>query len=313
MKTVLIIGAGVSGLVAAQMLRRNYNCIVVERSQALTPTNNAVMRLRSRALETAGVKLRRVKVLKSVLNSSNFVRDALSYAYKCTGEYRSDRSMPQADEIVERFVADDLLGQLSQGIDIRYGCNVNSFAVAAEEFAADHVISTIALPAALQLTLPGFDSAQFKFQKGFVVNARVSNCNAYASLYVPLESSIITRISITGDNLAIEFKFDSNYSIICRKFNDILEEVCSLIGFRQHELYDVKINSQAMHKIVPIGERKRKDYVRSLTDNFNIYSLGRFATWRPKLLADDLVRDVKLIERMMNGLDNAIVDKGEYA
>jgi hypothetical protein len=32
------------------------------------------------------------------------------------------------------------------------------------------------------------------------------------------------------------------------------------------------------------------------TDNYNIFSLGRFATWRPGLQMDDLVQDVRKIE-----------------
>ncbi len=40
------------------------------------------------------------------------------------------------------------------------------------------------------------------------------------------------------------------------------------------------------------------------TDNFNIYSLGRFATWRPGLLLDDLVNDIRVIQK--------IADHGNY-
>jgi hypothetical protein len=35
------------------------------------------------------------------------------------------------------------------------------------------------------------------------------------------------------------------------------------------------------------------------TEKFNIYSLGRFATWKPGLLLDDIVGDVNVIRRLI--------------
>jgi hypothetical protein len=37
-----------------------------------------------------------------------------------------------------------------------------------------------------------------------------------------------------------------------------------------------------------------------LTEEHNIYSLGRFATWR-QLLLDDLVKDIGVIEKLIDG------------
>ena len=57
------------------------------------------------------------------------------------------------------------------------------------------------------------------------------------------------------------------------------------------------MTSQKYAKIQPIDETARKQFLAWATDNFNIFSLGRFATWRPGLLLDDLVQDVQRIEK----------------
>ena len=51
--------------------------------------------------------------------------------------------------------------------------------------------------------------------------------------------------------------------------------------------------------MLPIDNELRKEFMHYATANFNIYSLGRFATWRPILL-DDVVDDLAVIERMMS-------------
>jgi hypothetical protein len=57
-------------------------------------------------------------------------------------------------------------------------------------------------------------------------------------------------------------------------------------------------NIQPYGKIVEIGDDLRRSIIYQLTDKYNIYSLGRFATWRP-LRADQLVKDVHKVERMV--------------
>ena len=49
-----------------------------------------------------------------------------------------------------------------------------------------------------------------------------------------------------------------------------------------------------------IDEELRKDFIYWATDKHNIFSLGRFATWRPGLLLDDLVKDIRLIDKWID-------------
>ncbi len=72
-----------------------------------------------------------------------------------------------------------------------------------------------------------------------------------------------------------------------------------LFGFqRDPVIKDVKRKTQKFGKIVQVDEDYRRSIVVRLTEEFGIYSLGRYATWRP-LLLDDVVKDIEVIERLM--------------
>ncbi|NDG64822.1 MAG: hypothetical protein EBY29_15370, partial [Planctomycetes bacterium] len=56
---------------------------------------------------------------------------------------------------------------------------------------------------------------------------------------------------------------------------------------------------QPYSKILPIDEGERRKFIVWATDQHGIYSLGRFATWRPGLLMDDVVNDVRVIRKII--------------
>ena len=64
-------------------------------------------------------------------------------------------------------------------------------------------------------------------------------------------------------------------------------------------LVGIETVNQKYGKIAPIDEGKRKALIGHLSTEHNIYSLGRFATWR-NLLLDDVVQDIAVIKRLMN-------------
>ena len=54
---------------------------------------------------------------------------------------------------------------------------------------------------------------------------------------------------------------------------------------------------------MPIDDKIRKDFIYTLTEKYNIFSVGRFATWR-QLLLDDVVNDISVIERLIASNSN---------
>jgi hypothetical protein len=55
---------------------------------------------------------------------------------------------------------------------------------------------------------------------------------------------------------------------------------------------------QKYGKIAPIDDNLRKQLLFRLTHERNIYSLGRFATWR-NILLDDVVDDIAAIKKLL--------------
>ena len=71
-------------------------------------------------------------------------------------------------------------------------------------------------------------------------------------------------------------------------------------GLRAKRLVDIKESEQEYGKIMPIDEHLRKRFIFEMTTKHNIYSVGRFATWR-QLLLDDVVEDIQHIEQFIKG------------
>ena len=88
-------------------------------------------------------------------------------------------------------------------------------------------------------------------------------------------------VETTGDDLALE-----ELSDVLDAFG--LDQVSEPLG-------TVK---QSFGKIAPIDAAIRKNLLFRLTHERNIYSLGRFATYR-NILLDDVVADIGHIKRML--------------
>jgi len=82
---------------------------------------------------------------------------------------------------------------------------------------------------------------------------------------------------------------------------ELLAKAASWIGIDAKRIGDVDIHEQKYAKILPVSDNERKRFMIWATEQFNIFSLGRFATWRPGLLLDDLVNDIRIIHRLAKG------------
>lgn len=305
---VAVIGAGHAGLIAAQMLRRELYDVTVSEIKNELPLNHAsVLRFRTDALQKAlGVPLKKVRVIKDVVDSRGIIPDSLNYAKKVTGEYRTDRSVPIKPEVVERYVYDGNLSKLlSRDLNIVYGVDAKAFPEWMQE--QSPIISTIPMDSFTD----GVTKEEFKRSHSTCITAHLVGVDAYLSAYVSNPDSFIARISVTGSLMQVDIEKglsfasgDSAYSFI--------DEALELIGI--FTLYrDVTVHAGSSTKLLPIDERERKRIIMKLTDDLNIYSVGRQATWRPKLLLDDVVDDVRKVIMMLRGYSNKLVDKKEYS
>jgi hypothetical protein len=235
----------------------------------------------------------------------------MAYSRKTNGVYRSDRSITTtSNELSDRYIAPpNLIAQMAQGLKIEFK---KKFKKPSEKSGA--VISTIPMPALMDILgyryKPFFNTVH-----GFNISATLENTYAHFSIYVPHPEIGFNRISITGDKLIIE------YSYPLLGFEDVKEfyegtakdeiflkgqvrlalEMCGIDKSISNSLREKpKAKMQQYSKILPIDENERKAFIAWASEFHNVYSLGRYAVWKPGLLLDDLVKDIRMIERFIN-------------
>jgi hypothetical protein len=135
--------------------------------------------------------------------------------------------------------------------------------------------------------------------------------DAYCSLYVPDPTFPGSRISITGSEVVVECQGD--HGDIVENSRSIIHDVCNYLGIAGADITSTKISRQKYSKILPYDENDRKRFIMWASDTWGIYSLGRFATWRPGVLLDDLVNDIRFISRVIKNSSSIYSHKKSYS
>lgn len=297
---VHIVGAGMAGLLAARLLR-HLNPIVYEAQPRLPNNHHAVLRFRTGIIGAlTNIPFRRVNLIKGIEPWVSPVADSMAYSYKNTGMRRSDRSITTGLVEAERFIAPpDFISRLAEGVNIKYNTTIMMHPGDQRPIGAP-TISTIPMPELMRHL--GYEPRQkFSMSDGCTITARIKDCDAYVSVLVPDPEQPFSRVSITGDRLIIECPRTNPERIMQGVFGksaNIAEAAAlRLFGLPAGQIYDVKTPVYSQYaKILPLeDDDERKQFMFWATDSQDIYSLGRFATWRPGLLLDDLVKDINLI------------------
>ncbi len=301
MAKIIIVGAGLAGLLAANMLKGRHEVVVLERQASLPNNHSAVLRFRSPIVsEVLGIPFRKVTVIKGVEPWLNPVADALAYSRKNLGEYRSDRSVINSSSVVERWIAPpNLIEQMAEGLDIKYETDYEYVLNRREK-----VISTIPMPALMKEV--GYSNMpRFGHMVGTNIRAKVYSCDAFVSLAVPDPHRPYSRVSVTGDELIVECPgLFTDWKEADAKVN--AERAAGLLGIPAGYLTDVSWRAQQYAKILPIDETERRRFLHWCSADAGFcWNLGRFATWRPGLLMDDLVNDVRVITKLMQSKSSA--------
>ena len=309
---MLIVGAGMAGLLAAGMIR-DKSVRVIEAANSLPNNHSAVLRFKSTAVADAlGIEFKTVKMMKCVESYGNPVANAMAYSRKCTGSSTMRSILSTGTEIHTRYIAPpDLIQQMECRVhDLRFGVPFDESEAAYNSALCVPVISTMPMPALMKI-LDYEDVPEFKFVHGANLVCKLRNVNAYVSVYVPDPSIPFNRVSITGDQMIVEFSMPGeNLRAIEEEVNilrdsktnaeKVLFSACIAVGINEANIVSYEWKVQRYSKILPIDESERRKFIMWATDKYGIYSLGRFATWRPGLLMDDVVHDVQVIRRIMN-------------
>jgi hypothetical protein len=289
-----IVGAGLGGLLAANMLRHREPGIT-EQQGHLPNNHSAVLRFRTSQIgDILGIPFKKVKLIKCAAPWKNPVADALAYSFKNMGTSRSDRSIIAGLVTEDRYIApSDLIQRMAHRVTILYN----------EPFQPtmlSPVISTIPMPALMSI-LKYAHRPDFKYISGVNIRATISDCDAYVSVMVPDPALPFSRITITGDEMIVELP---DYDLDTDSPGNLATLALDFLGMEYFRIREIKVRRQAYAKIAPIDDDVRKQFIFWATDQHGIFSLGRFATWRPHLLLDDLVNDIRLIDRWLGKTDD---------
>ncbi|USN16394.1 hypothetical protein PLUTO_00780 [Luteibacter phage vB_LflM-Pluto] len=310
MKSVTIVGAGLAGLISA--------CVFKDAQifEASGPVENhkALLRFRDESVSTiTGIPFKAVQVHKNIavdfdLHDRCTNAWANAYSMKVTGRL-GDRSIRNLSTVTRYVAPDDFYQQLVDMHSSRIQWNRPIERDDFEDLDTDF-ISTMPLPVTCGiLDVNHSDAAGFNFDKKAIKVFRFllpSGSDVYQTNYYPSESLRTYRASITGRLMIVEqvmeiegerYSFRSNDSNL---YDDgELAYVASSFGIPHSTLEPLDSVDQQYGKIVELDRSVREAILHELTARYNIFSIGRFATWR-NILLDDVVKDIEVVRRLMS-------------
>tara|TARA_R110000782_G_scaffold262178_1_gene354106 strand:+ start:1785 stop:2735 length:951 start_codon:yes stop_codon:yes gene_type:complete len=300
---MIIYGAGLAGLLAGNMMR-SFNPMIKEAQKSLPNNHGALLRFRSDKVETAtAVPFKKVRVRKAIKHDGKIITTpnlmlSNMYSQKVTGSVL-DRSINNLDE-VDRYIAPwHLIKEMAKNCSIEYERKLDRRSLEEMHDWEPHrpIISTLPMPVLMKIVgwdeIPDFPKQKIWTQKVKIMDP---DCQVCQTIYYPDPLIKHYRVSLIGDTLISEFteKPDTNIGVHTM---DVLSED---FGIRSYKIDDMKESEQEYGKIMPIDDRLRKEFIFQMTNKYNIYSVGRFATWR-QLLLDDVVGDLKVVEQFIRG------------
>lgn len=290
--TAFIVGAGLTGLLAAHAWPR---MDVLEAAPAPSAGHRALLRFRTDAVShLTGIAFRKVRVRKAIVSGSATaapsIRLANQYSLKVAGRLLPDRSIWNV-EPADRFIAPpDFYEQMVEAVGSRISWGVVADIDGAAARRAT-MISTAPLPATLG-ALGIASGVEFERSAITVDRLRVPRADVFQTIYFPEPDTPVYRASITGDLLIVES--------IGTDGPDPTDIAAVLDAFGVPAADQIDRAEQRYGKIAPIeDDAARRALLFSLTRDYGIYSLGRFAIWKNVLL-DDVVGDIASIKRLMS-------------
>lgn len=296
---MIIVGAGLSGLIAGCIFK---DAKIVEEREEPSEGHRALLRFRSDVVsQITGVPFRKVTVRKGLWSEGAFrgadIRLANLYSIKTLG-ILAPRSIWSL-EAVERFIApNDFYDQLLEIVG-RHRIIFDEPFYFSQHKGDVPVISTAPMFVPAEALLKEYrDRVDFRYKEIHVLRGKVKDCDVHQTVYYPSPDHPLYRASITGDDLIMEF----NAAPTMRApMAFAWEEFLSSFGLEWEQITleeKAQETTQRFGKIAEIDDDVRRIIINKLSSLHNIFSLGRFATWR-NILLDDVVNDCHVIQRLI--------------
>lgn len=289
-----IYGAGIAGLLAGCVFQR---ATIFEAGSEGQAQHKAVLRFRTSAVgDAVGIDFRKVRVHKGLWLDGKAVAPSIQlanwYSQKVVGRL-ADRSIWNLDA-VDRFIApEDFIAQLADRCRgrIQWDHTLNKDDVFNNNGPA---ISTLPMSllhkwATQHAGVNDAHAPEFSYAPIVVQRWRIPNADVFQSVYFPSLSTNLYRASITGDLLIAEYVDEA----------DDTDDLFDAFGIVREECVPIERVSQRYGKIAKIDDAWRKKFIFELTHKHQIFSLGRFGTWR-NLLLDDVLGDLSVLKKLMN-------------
>jgi hypothetical protein len=312
-----IYGGGMAGLIAAHVLRK-HRPVIHEAQPSLPHNHEALLRFRDEQIsEITGIPFKKVKVLKGIHYEGEIItqptlRLGNMYSLKTNGTVRG-RSIMNLDTTDRWIAPKDFVARLSEGVEIIYNSPLTADDLIIAQGAMCPAVSTIPMPVMMKMV--GWpEPPQFNYKSIWAVTVQLlePEVDVYQTLYYPGDESFY-RCSITGNQLIIEFQteprprmddFSSGLDMVglgwlARTAMCVLDN----FGIEHAVIGDIKMKEQRFGKLVPIDETARRGFIMALSELYSIYSLGRFATWKPNLLMHDVVEDAGIVAGFIDHKD----------
>lgn len=289
----MIIGAGMSGLLCGAL---NPGSIIYEAGPERESDHKALFRCKTDAIgKMLGIPFKRVEIHKSIWLNDQEVQPSPRvnhmYSQKVSGKI-SGRSITNIDSGIRFIPPDNFLDILKSRCNIEYNCPVSPEAI--EQWGGKTpIVSTIPMPIMAKMMGRLHMDGIFESSPIYVNRVEIKDCESYCTMYYPDICFSAYRASLTGSTLIIEGMEPFQEC----DFGDVLGS----LGIPWDGRFKEENKIQEMGKIVPIVDGIRQKVITKLTLENNIYSLGRFATWRPKVMLDDVLEDIFVIRRLIEG------------
>jgi len=306
---ILIIGAGLAGVVAQNALS-NHDLSIVDKKldTDIFGDHSAVMRFRDERLANLlGISLKEVTVYKAYALGGQLCTEPNITANNCyslkTHSDLSERSLKDcgvqkrylfnSSIKAQRVIGGASLSCIYKQYDIatgekfvaRFTSNEGGF-----EVLYDYCISTIPMPTILKAA--GIKhSIIFGSEVIHVYTAKINiPSDVHQTVYFPEFGDAPYRITIEGQRIIAECMEEAEP-------NDLDHLVDEHFGLHYVNYGDWS-HSKQIGKLKEVDGNRRKAMMVQL-NKLNIYSLGRYATWR-SIRADHLVGDIERIKHFIN-------------
>lgn len=326
----LVLGAGLAGTMMARVLSDHYpdkSLLVIDQRPTPDIRNHWAL-LRFRNLDVAralGVGVEEIEVEKAVywqgrLHYSADIAMNNTYSLKTYGQIgnrslkqlgMAKRYLPLTTPQPKNCLWGHKLNSLQPGIVTASRSEGDGTVGAWCEIKYNVCISTLPMDVLLNATAGLPDQLFFLTREKlvsesiFVFRKTIKDirCSVNQTIYFPESRFKVYRATLERGTFIVEYMDDDADGIV-----EELPEVVGCFGLPFSraifgELQPSDYHTQQNGKTLGIDDDQRRSIIYSLTDVYNLYSVGRFATWRP-LRADQLVEDVYKVERMIRqGID----------